>query len=225
MFCILCVFSLSCLHFFSSVIIFRNNILAKEIFDISEYLKVFSLDQRMRASLWLPLISRPLILFMFVLKSVFKLAFNICVIFNIFFLPSYPVPPLVAYTLLSHLLSCLLTSCHLLFSHHLYSVLLYVLSCLVFPSPLSFPLLISCALSRASSYLTLPCLIFPYLLPQAKQEEINAVSNAAAKSVRVLLYRTLGGEGEELKGEFTESNGTEYYKISVQVKFIWIDIP
>ena len=83
----------------SSAIISRNNILAREIFDISEYLKVFSLDQRMRASLWLPLISHPLTLFMFVLKSVCKLSYN--VVFNIFFLPPYPVPPIVAYSLLS----------------------------------------------------------------------------------------------------------------------------
>lgn len=47
--------------------------------------------------------------------------------------------------------------------------------------------------------------------------DITAVSKAAAKYVKVLLYRSLGGDGEHLLNDFTETVGAEYYKITVQV--------
>ena len=148
----------------------------------------------MRASSWLPLISLPRALYMFVAKSVFKLQYNVvfdivnclfrqCVSSLYLFVPSHPVLP--------------------------HQFLLPPIGWFVFSS------LLSC----------LSFLVFSCRLLQAKQEEINAVANAGAKSVRVLLYRTLGGDGEELRGDFTENHGTEYYKIAVQVNFIEIDVP
>ena len=35
-----------------------------------------------------------------------------------------------------------------------------------------------------------------------------------------MIYRAVGGEGEELRGQFNENVGTEYDKITIQVRDI-----